>query len=91
MDFKDFCQSEDIIIRSDLPLGRRVKGFCYNDGEHYYIFINPLYSHDQNQQTLAHELVHVSLNHFQRFCDTHDSCEREAQLLADRVHIIWAS
>lgn len=91
MDFNDFCQSENIIIHSDWQLSHRVKGFCYCDGEHYYIFINPIYSSDQNQQTLAHELVHVLKNHFLHFTEDHDACECEAHILARKIRIIWAS
>ena len=91
MDFNDFCQSENIIIRSDWQLSHRVKGFCYYDGEHYYIFINPIYSSDQNQQTLAHELVHVLKNHFLHFTEDHDACEFEAYMLARKIQIIWAA
>ena len=78
MDFEDFLRFHNINLNY-VNLPSAVRGFAYYNGCSYLVVINQKYNREQNIKTTIHELTHIFENHFTRFNDAEEKCEKEVQ------------
>lgn len=90
MSFEDFLYWNDIILKlNDLPY--HMNGLAYYNGINYLIIINLRCSSVQQQQTLAHEMIHIFENHFSCPNGYEEQCEIEVHYFIKelKMNYVW--
>lgn len=84
MNFEDFLQWNDIILKLD-SLPYHMNGFAYYNGINYLVIINSRCSSLQQQQTLVHEMIHIFENHFSCPNGYEEQCENEVHYFINEL------
>lgn len=89
MTFQEYCDLHDIRIKIDYSLTCAGRGFCYNDGEEYHVFINGRLGYQQQRKTTIHEIIHIMENHFYKPAEASsvDQCEEEVHEIIKKLKI----
>ena len=84
MNFEDFCRQNNIVVQFH-NFTTKVRGFCFIEGEYYYIIINSRICSMTQKKVVLHEMLHILNDHLQRDYGDVEECEKEVEMIMEKI------